>query len=142
MTPTLEAYHGEPIRLRLLDRRMLGDSLARRVLLVLTRSGRCVEYGAIVIHRPRFPAEAIPAIDACELPLGTILAHHRVAHASRPEAFFRLESEPSACAALGLPRPVPLFGRKNRILDAAGEPLAEVVEILPPLPQSGRDRGL
>src|SRR2546425_1206328 len=50
MTPTLEAFHGERIHLRMLARRLDGDAYSRQVVLTLNGSARPVAFGAIVIH--------------------------------------------------------------------------------------------
>ena len=135
MTPTLEAFHGEPIRLRLLDRRQDGDRLYREVALTLVESGVPVEFGAIVIHCDRFPPAAREEILGCSRPLGSILAVHGIDHFSRPQAFFEIISDEVMNAALRLDRPLRLYGRRNVLMDSEEQVLAEVVEILPPLQQ-------
>jgi chorismate-pyruvate lyase len=132
MTPTLETFHGERIHLRLLARRQDGDTYAREVVLTLDDSNRPVEFGAIVIHLRRFPPAAQELILAGQCPLGTILALHRVTHASRPLAFFQLTSDGFINDALGLTGTHTLFGRRNIHRNADGDVLADIVEILPP----------
>lgn len=132
MTPTLEAYHGERIRLRTIGKRVDGDALSRLVVLLTVDSERPVEFGAIVIHCQNFPAEARATILECRRPLGTILADYHVEHSSSPRAFLELSSDPLINGALDIRGPVPLFGRRNVLSRPDGLPLAEVVEILPP----------
>src|SRR5262249_966101 len=62
MTPTLEAFHGERIHLRVLARRLEGDAYLRQVLLILNGGIMSVEFGAIVIHLQHFPPAAREAI--------------------------------------------------------------------------------
>src|SRR5947209_1447873 len=88
MTPTLEAFHGERIHLRVLARQLDGDAYARQVVLTLNGSARPVEFGAIVIHLQHFPPAAREQILEGRRPLGTILHDHRIAHQSRPLSFF------------------------------------------------------
>ena len=132
MTPTLEAFHGERIHLRVLARRLDGAAYARQVVLTLNGSARPVEFGAIVIHLEHFPPDAREAIMEGRRPLGTILHDHRIAHQSRPVSFIRLTSDSVMNEALHLPEPQPLYGRRNVIWDADENPLADIVEILPP----------
>jgi chorismate-pyruvate lyase len=132
MTPTLEAFHGERIHLRLLARRHEGDTYSREVVLTLDDSNRPVEFGAIVIHLQRFPPAARELILAGQCPLGTILALHRVHHSSRPLAFFQLTSDGFINEALGLTGTHTLYGRRNVLRNADGDVLADIVEILPP----------
>jgi chorismate-pyruvate lyase len=137
MTPTLEAFHGERIHLRVLARRQEGETYAREVVLTLDDSHRPVEFGAIVIYLQHFPPAARELILAEQCPLGTILALHRVEHASRPLGFFRWTSDGFISGALGLGAPHVLYGRRNAHRNAQGEVLADIVEILPP---AGVDR--
>jgi chorismate-pyruvate lyase len=131
MTPTLEAFHGERIHLRVIGRRRDGDFFSRLVVLTLSESMLPVEFGAIVIHLEHFPPAAREAILESRYPLGTILADHRIEHFSAPAAFIRVTSDPLIKGALDLAGHDPLYGRRN-ILAAPGEKLlAEVVEILP-----------
>ena len=58
---------------------------------------------------------------------------HAVAHSSRPKAFFRLQADALMVDALKLTGPQVLYGRRNTLLDSVSRPLAEVVEILPPV---------
>jgi chorismate-pyruvate lyase len=132
MTPTLEAFHGERIHLRVLARRLDGDAYARQVVLVLNGSARPVEFGAIVIHLQHFPPPAREAILEGRRPLGTILHDHRILHQSRPLSFIRVMSDGVMNEALHLPEAQALYGRRNVIRDGDGNELADIVEILPP----------
>jgi chorismate-pyruvate lyase len=132
MTPTLEAFHEERIHLRLLAQRHEGDTYSREVVLTLDDSGRPVEFGAIVIYLQRFPPAARELILAGQCPLGTILALHRVPHASNPLGFFQIASDAFINEALGLMGVHTLYGRRNMHRNADGEVLADIVEILPP----------
>lgn len=134
MTPTLEAFHGERLYLRVIGARMDADGYCRLVVLTTGQTLRPAEFGAIRIHLSRFPPPAQEAILANRRPLGTILANYRIEHRSRPQAFMRVASDPLIKGALDLAGPQELFGRRNVLVDRAGEILAEVVEILPPLP--------
>lgn len=134
MTPTLSRYHGDTIGLRVLERYQEGDAYSRQVVLFGQKSQRPVEFGAIVIHLQYFPADARADILAGKVPLGTILAQHRVAHHGRPRAYFCVTSDDLINTALGLTEPRFLFGRRNVHLDPQEDVLADIVEILPPLP--------
>jgi chorismate-pyruvate lyase len=133
MTPALEAFHGERIHLRLLSRRLDGDTLAREVVLTLDDSVRPVEFGAIVIHLRRFPPAAREEILESKTPLGTILRVHAIQHRSRPQAFLCVTSDDLMKEALQLDGPHALYGRRNVLLDPDDHPLADIVEILPPV---------
>lgn len=132
MTSTLENFHGTGIHLRLLGRQLRGDDYFREVALQLDGSERPVEFGAIVIHLDRFSTGAREAILAERFPLGHVLKDHGVAYLSRPQAFLRVASDQFINDVLGLHGAHVLYGRRNTLFNPASEPLAEIVEILPP----------
>jgi hypothetical protein len=133
MTPTLEAYYGETIHLRVLDRFIDEKTLSRLVVLTTDQSGRAVEFGAIDIHLPLFPPDAREAVIGCHMPLGTILSRFAVPHLSHPSAF--LTVQPLDFIRDGLcidSQPVTLYGRRNALTTPEGGVLADILEILPP----------
>lgn len=132
MTRTLEAYHGDSIRLRTAASTLTGGIYRRRVALELERSGLPVEFGATRVHLEHFPEPWRGFILAGERPLGGILNAWGIAYRSRPSAFFRTEGDPRIRAALGLADPTPLYGRRNTLSAPDGRPLADILEILPP----------
>lgn len=140
MTPTLERFHHASIHLRVLCCCRVGERYQRQVVLELDGSGLPVEYGAIEIYLDRFPAEGRELILAARRPLGAILRDLALPHASRPSAFLRVHANHAIRAAFGMKRPETLYGRRNTLLDAGGEPLARIVEILPPSRDEGKSR--
>ena len=134
MTPTLEQFHGRPIHLRVLRRQQQGELYFREVVLLLDGTDEPVEFGAIKINLALFPPDARRLVLEEKLPLGHILKDCAVAHTSRPKAFLRVPADAFIRGALGLAGSPTLFGRRNTLADPAGQPLAEIVEILPPHP--------
>lgn len=133
MTPTLEKFHRQKIHLRLIGRRRRGDEYFREVVLLLDGNDQPVEFGAIKINLQLFPTVARGQILEERRPLGHILEECRIPHASRPRAFIRVASDPLINDALKLSGAQVLFGRRNTLFDPSGNPLAEIVEILPPV---------
>jgi chorismate-pyruvate lyase len=132
MTSSLEAYHGRRVHLRLISRQVKGDDYFREVLLVLDGTEKAVEFGAIHIHLARFPEKVRALILEERLPLGRLLNDHGLSYVSRPKAYLRLASDLTIDRLLNLRGAHILFGRRNTLSNPAGEPLAEIVEILPP----------
>lgn len=132
MTSTLEKFYGEKLHVAVLWRDVRENEYCREVALMLDRSKKPVEYGAIKIFLDQFPAAARQEILAEDLPLGRILNRYNMAFVSRPRAFLRLTSDKIIDHALRLQWPQLLYGRSNSLLDDQGRPLAEIVEILPP----------
>jgi chorismate-pyruvate lyase len=132
MTPTLEAFHGARIQLRVLERQQDDDKLARLVVLTLEGSAQPVEFGAILIHLSHFPPAARERILEGRCPLGTILATYCIEHVSRPQAFMRVVPDTRIAEALCLSGQRALYGRRNVLLTLQNDLLADIVEILPP----------
>ncbi len=132
MTPTLEAFHGQRIRLQVLERHQQENRLLRLVVLKLEDDQTPVEFGAIRIKLTLFKTEALRLILEGELPLGTILRDQSVDHTSGPKEFFCVRSDTVVNQGLQLTETHRLYGRCNVILDNQGKALAEMTEILPP----------
>jgi chorismate-pyruvate lyase len=132
MTSTLESFHKASIHLRLVSRQQRGDEYFREVVLMLDGSEKPVEFGAIKIHLDRFPEPARDEILREQFPLGSILKNFAIEYQSRPKAFLRVASDQTINGLFGLNGAHLLYGRRNTLLNPAGEPLAEIVEILPP----------
>ena len=132
MTPTLEKFHGDRIHLEVLSRQQRDDFYFREVVLLLDKSDKPVEFGAIKINLALFPSAARQEILEERRPLGTLLADYAIAHTSRPKAFLRVLSDDFINTSLRLDKSQWLFGRRNTLWDPQQRPLAEIVEILPP----------
>jgi len=132
MTPTLESFHGCDIHLRLLGRRRKGNGYFREVALLLDGTDQPVEFGAIRIYLDRFAPKVRLQILEERRPLGHVLQECGVKHTSRPKAFLRLASDHVINEALQLTGANVLYGRRNTLFDPREQPLAEIVEILPP----------
>jgi chorismate-pyruvate lyase len=132
MTSTLEEFHERGIHLRMVSRAQRGSAYFREVILALDGTETPVEFGAIHIDLDRFPAAARTAILEERFPLGRILKDFALPYQSRPKAFIRIASDRAINALLNLNGAHVLYGRRNTLFNLTGEPLAEIVEILPP----------
>lgn len=140
MTPTLEHYFQSRIKLEVIRSVQVGLLYKREVLLRLEMNNQCVEFGAIQIHLSNFlPPHRIMILEN-KLPLGTILHCNHIPHISHPSAYIRVIPDSTMIEALNLGQVQPLFGRCNTLKDPEGWPLAEVVEIIPPIPESEEKR--
>ena len=133
MTPTLEHFHGRSVHLRVLGRQTRGNDYFREVVLQLEGSEQPVEFGAIKIHLALFASEAREQILQEQWPLGHILKDYAIPHASRPSAFLRIASDRLINKVLGLRGAQVLYGRRNTLFDSSERPLAEIIEIIPPV---------
>jgi hypothetical protein len=135
MTPTLAAFHASTICLQVHSRELRGDFYFREVVLLSERGDKPVEFGAIRISLALFSPVARQHILEEKSPLGHLLGLHSVNHSSRPKGFFSLCADARMTRALRMAKPQILYGRRNTLFDTTQRPLAEVVEILPPMPQ-------
>jgi chorismate-pyruvate lyase len=132
MTSTLERFHEEKIHIRVLNRHQSEHTYSREVVLELDGTDTSVEFGAIKIYLPSFPPLARERIIEEHAPLGRILKESSLPYVSRPKAYLRVASDRVISGALQLKGTHRLYGRCNRLSDPKGNPLADIVEILPP----------
>ncbi|MDO8543403.1 MAG: hypothetical protein Q7S40_23440 [Opitutaceae bacterium] len=132
MTSTLATHHGSALRVEILHQHDVGEVYLREVFLRTIAGDRIVEYGIIAIVLEQFSAPQQAAIRAGRTPLGGVLHRFKIPFESSPIGFFSV-----AAARLPETRRLgfngsPCHGRFNRISKPTGEPLAWIMEILPP----------
>jgi hypothetical protein len=132
MTSTLARFHGEPIELRVLDCKLMGDHYRRHIILETAHTRRPAEYGAMRVNLPLLEETAQTEVLKARGPLGGILTAHGITFRCCPGAYFKIFSNALISASLRLDGPKWLYGRCNCLSDAGGRAMAEVVEILPP----------
>ncbi len=131
MTPRLAEHHGCAIDLDVHAKARVGDYLVRASVLRRCTDGAPVEFGAIGIHLGGFGDEARRLVLEGHVPLGGILQQLKVPHTSHPSGYFRIVIDHRLAGLLGGWEGQALHGRCNELRHANGEPLAEVVEVLP-----------
>ncbi|MCG8651886.1 MAG: hypothetical protein MI861_18750 [Pirellulales bacterium] len=134
MTGTLEAYFDQPVALRVHVKQIDGDELFRQVVLEGETDHQPKEFGAIRIDLSCFDEDTRAVVASCAVPLGRVLREHQVAYVSSPSAYLRVMPDATIRQALG-GVDGPLFGRKNELTTPEGRVLAQIIEILPPLPE-------
>jgi hypothetical protein len=133
MTPTLEAAYGSKLHLRVLRYAASDHIVTRLVVLVLDNDEKAaVSMGAIRIFLHHLPPAARDSVLGRREPFGAILQRNQVTHRSHPVAYFKVRPDSMIADALGVQGSPILYGRRNTIWNSGGDPLAEVVEILPP----------
>lgn len=131
MTGSLAAFHRQPIRLRVLDVRRDGDTLTRRVMLVLSHGGEIVEFGASRTNLGLVGEIVRAEVLAGKVPLGAILTGFAVPFVSTPTTFFVVACDAAISAAIASPPGTRLYGRCNSITTPGGQNISSVVEVLP-----------
>jgi hypothetical protein len=135
MTPTLEKFHGDEIHLRVISSEKRDGAYYRESVLQMDKTEGAVEFGAIKINVYLFPSGAQKAILDEHMPLGTVLREFRIKHTSRPKAYLKIQADDFINKAFGIAGKQTLYGRRNTLFDSQQRPLAEIVEILPPIRQ-------
>jgi len=134
MTSRLESTYRLSIRVRKLHSSNDGKNYFREVILeTFETQPRPVEYGAIEIQLAQLPETARQLIIAGEVPLGAVLNNGRIPYTCSLRGFFKVIPDDSIKDAFARDLPGTLYGRSNRIERGAGQTIAQIVEILPPL---------
>ena len=133
MTSTLATFHESPLRVEVLQRQRLNDLYLREVFLRTVGANAIVEYGVIAIALEQFTPTQQAAVEAGEIPLGGLLHRFNIPFQSAPISFISVSGEALAQTPLQAPKDPPCYGRFNRLTKPTGEPLAWILEILPPV---------
>jgi hypothetical protein len=147
MTTVLEAHYGEPVRLDVVVAQQEANSYSRLIRLTLPSCDRVVEVGVARTNLDLVPAAVRDEILSRKAPLGDILIRHgvlrrvepkwflRFAPASLIHAFFDPQHTSGSAGGNGpnteekRQRAV-TYGRIG-IINCAGEPAIEVLEVMP-----------
>jgi chorismate-pyruvate lyase len=131
MTVTVEAHHGALVNVVVLDRRLEGDTYARKILLALQTTGQFVQFGLVRIHL-EYTSPAVRAeILSQRTPLGRILIRHNVLRRIEPTAFLRITPGPEMLNWFRLQTPQTTYGRLA-LIHCDGKPAIELLEIVAP----------
>jgi chorismate-pyruvate lyase len=133
MTVTVEEYFGSRVNVRVMDRRYVGNTYARKILLELESDGRVVQFGVVRIRLDFCSGPVRAAILEEKTPLGRILIEHDVLRRIETIAFYRVTPGPLLTKWFHLPEPRVTYGRLG-IIHCDGQPAIEVLEILAPIP--------
>jgi chorismate-pyruvate lyase len=135
MTSTLSAFHGSSLRVDVLQQRRIDGLYLREVFLRTHAADAIVEYGVIAIALEQFTPAQQDAIQAGQVPLGSLLHRFEIEFDSSPVCFFSIPANTGAQTPLAALKGATCFGRFNRLATPAGAPLAWIMEILPPATQ-------
>ena len=134
MTSTLADFHRSPLRVEILQQVRQDDLYLREVFLRTQTRDQIVEYGVIAIALEQFTAPQREAIQGGYGPLGGLLHQFKIPFVSAPIRFFSVASAVLTRLPFGGVRVPRCHGRLNHLSQPTGEPLAWILEILPPAP--------
>jgi hypothetical protein len=131
MTVTVEAHHGEPVNVQVLEKRQGPSTYARKILLVTQKSKRVVQFGLVRIHLEFCAPEVRAEIVSEKTPLGRILIKHNVLRRIEPTCYLRVTPGPAMVQWFGLQEPMDMYGRLAMI-HCDERPAIELLEIVAP----------
>ena len=132
MTSTLSTFHESTLRVQILRRQRENDFYLREVFLRTLPGDAIVEYGVIGIALDQFTTPQQEAIETGQAPLGGLLHRFAIPFTSAPVGFFSVQSRALAATPFPNAKDTTCYGRFNRLTKSTGEPLAWILEILPP----------
>jgi len=130
MTAVVEAHHGAPVAVQVLQRRHDAAAYAREILLSLP-SGRVVQYAVVVIALDRCPPPVRAQILAEREPLGRVLQALSPDLRVEPVGFVRVRVPAALAAPFAVAVGTVAWGRLVRIHHGA-DCLIEGLEVLAP----------
>jgi len=131
MTVTLEAYHGCPARLEVLDVTQDATSYARRMVLRRACDGQLVMAGIVRLHLPHLDPAVREPIVTQQAPLGRILIEHNVLRRVVLAALWEIEPSTQLCQWCELAAPRTMYGR-TAVIHCDEQPTIELLEMVPP----------
>jgi chorismate-pyruvate lyase/molybdopterin converting factor small subunit len=131
MTVTVEAHHGSPVDVKVLERKQNGNTYARKILLALQNDRRVVQFGLVLIRLDYCDAEVRTEILEENTPLGRILINHNVLRRIEPTDYLRVTPGQEMMEWFGLTTSQQAYGRLA-LIHCDGKPAIELLEIVAP----------
>lgn len=132
MTVTMERYHGCPVDVRILDRRLDGDLYCRKIVLLKQRTDRVVQFGLVRFNLSYVTAAVRDEILGGRTPLGRVLINHNVLRHIDLGAILRITAGPELAELLQMPEDAVTYGRLATIF-CNQKPAVDLLEVSAPL---------
>ncbi|MGE0759847.1 MAG: hypothetical protein AB7F89_11370 [Pirellulaceae bacterium] len=132
MTVTVEAFHGCPVDVKVLESRTSATHYARRILLHRQSDGQVVLFGLVRLALAVLDPEVRREIESERIPLGRVLIDHNVMRDVRLLSLWRIRPGVELCRHLQLDGTQDCYGR-TALLYCDSVPAIELLEILPPV---------
>jgi hypothetical protein len=139
MTVTMESYHGSPVDVRILDRRLDGDYYNRKILLLKSGTDTVVQFGLVRFDLSYVTQAVRDEIIDGQKPLGRVLIDHNVLRHIDLGAVLRVTAGPSLAKYMQMPEGAVTYGRLATIF-CNRHPAVDLLEITAPLPLEGDGR--
>ena len=129
MTVTVEAYHGDRVDVKVLNRHIAASHYSRKIVLELQHSRKRVLFGIVRVNLDFCTVPVCAAILSERTPFGRILIEHNVMRRIEPVQYLRVQAGPRQLAWFGLKEPQPLYGRLAYI-HCDGQRAVELFEVV------------
>ena len=129
MTVTVEAHHGCPVDVKVLDIRHDDDFYSRKILLTRQSDGVVVQYGIVTIDKRAIATHVFEEIMAQQTPLGRILINHDVLREVKLNQLFSITAENELARCLSVEAGEQVAGR-TAMIECDGVPAIAVLEIV------------
>ena len=131
MTVTVEAQHGCPVAVRVLDTKITPRHYARKILLSRTTDSINVQFGIMRVCLEYLAPQVRTEIEQAQAPLGRILIEHDVLRTIQLESLYRVEAGPELASLFNMQPGATTYGRTACIF-ADRDPAVELLEIVTP----------
>ncbi len=132
MTVTMENYHGSPVDVRILDRKLEDELYSRKILLLKTGTEQVVQFGIVRFNFHYVTPEVRDEIIEGKTPLGRILINHNVLREIDLGAVLRIKAGPALAEYLQMETGGVTYGRLATIF-CNHRPAVDLLEISAPL---------
>jgi chorismate-pyruvate lyase len=131
MTVTVEAHHGCPVNVRVLQRLRTDTHYARKILLARARDGAIVQFGIMRINVTVLAPDVRAEIEGEQIPLGRVLINHDVLRNVRLLSLWQVQPGADLRSLFALEAPRVVYGR-TALIYCNGVPAVELLEIVAP----------
>lgn len=131
MTVTVEAFHGGPVDVEVLDVHQTATHYSRKILLKRQRDGVVVQFGIVRLNLDYLGPEVRREIESQHTPLGRVLIQHNVLRTVRLLTLWKITPGEELRKLFGLGKPHTCYGR-TALIYCNGIPAVELLEIVTP----------
>jgi chorismate-pyruvate lyase len=129
MTVTIEAFHGCPVSVQVLQTHVTATHYARRIL--LRRQSEVVQFGIVRLALALLDADVRREIESQQAPLGRVLIEHNVLRNVRLLSLWRIEPGEDLQRLFRIPATGICYGR-TALIYCDGVPAVELLEVPTP----------
>ncbi len=129
MTVTVEAHHGCPVDVHVLDVHQTPTHYSRKILLTRQSDNRVVQFGIVRLNLDYLGPDVRREIESQQAPLGRILIEHDVLRTVKLLSLWRVAAGGKLGKLFGLDKPAVTYGR-TALIYCNGIPAVELLEIV------------